>query len=404
MEHHFSEKISERIKRFKIWELIIMLILVAALFGGLVYYAEADRLQFNRMLRTLQGNLAQDGGGTGVRIGAPQGIVPKLQDLIVGCEAMELSVDHPAGDARRHGCRYFLAERAIPDGELQAAGYRFVAKKGDYHLYVTLLQPHEWMITQYGTVSGLQSMCYALVSEQGDFVLLDGGHAVDAENLRQLIEVFGNRVDLWICSHFHEDHIGAITEILADPGLMEIQKIWCPPMDIVTYKTFAKDWDNVDTCERFLQEIAQMEQVERLEGGDVRMQEGLEFTFFSAYSEGSEWTHEGNNCGFIFQVRNDKETMLFCCDVGNDWFSERLIAGHGDKLKSDYVQMGHHGNGGLTEEAYRLVAPKAAFFDGPAWLFEDKERYTAAKNRELMESMGCRIYLMDEAPNAIILR
>ena len=283
-------------------------------------------------------------------------------------------------------------------------GYEPASEKGDYHLYVSQMDPGEWKITQYGTVSGLQSMCYSMVSQDGKFILLDGGHEADAGNLRKLIEVFGNQVDLWICSHFHEDHIGAITAMLPDLGDITIQEIWCPPMDIDTYKSFAKEWDSVETCGKFLQEVACRKNVRRVLDGDEIKIGDLNFIFFSAYSDGAEWTHEGNNCGFIFQVKGKQETMLFCCDIGNDWISEVLINGVGERLKSDYVQMGHHGNGGLSEAAYRLVAPKAAFFDGPTWLFEDAEKYTAAKNKALMEEMGCTIYLMDDAPNSIILK
>ena len=403
--------LSERTKRFKIVEGIVLLAVVVLLFGGIVYYSEADRFQFNHILKEVQRQVAQSGQAGKIRLGAPEGIVPIFQDMMPDQEAVKIGLMHPAGDARREGCEFFLTEREVQQQELVDTGYQLVSKKGEYHLYSSLLDEGEWQITQYGTVSGLQSMCYAMVSEDGRFVLLDGGHNVDLDNLKKLIGVYGGRVDLWICSHFHEDHIGAITDLLIQQGEnvnaadgVEIGEIWCPPMDIETYKTFAKEWDSIDTCERFLNEIGKLDNVTRIQDGDSKTVGNLDFYFFSSYSEGSPWTHEGNNCGLIFKVQGKSETMLFCCDIGNEWISERLINGHGDRLKADYVQMGHHGNGGLTEEAYRIVAPKAAFFDCPEWIFADEEKYTATKNRKLMESMGCKIYLMDEAPNSIILK
>ena len=50
--------------------------------------------------------------------------------------------------------------------------------------------------------------------------------------------------------------------------------------------------------------------------------------------------------------------------------SDTIIENYREELKSDYLQMGHHGNGGLSEEFYRLVEPKSAFFDAPDWLNE----------------------------------
>ena len=416
--------ISERTKRFKIVEGVVLLAVVVLLFGGIVYYSEADRLQFNRVLNEVQRQVAQSSNPGKARLGAPEGIVPIFQDMLTGQETVELGMEHPAGDARREGCEFFVTEREVPGQELKDTGYQLLTKKGEYYLYGSLMEEGDWQITQYGTVSGLQSMCYTLVSEDGKFILLDGGHNVDLDNLKRLISVFGGQVDLWICSHFHEDHIGAITELLAQqaegrdngtdshdeaspvilPEGILIKEIWCPQMDIDTYKTFAKDWDSIDTCEKFLQEISGLECVTRIQNGDSRTVGNLDFYFFSSYTEGAPWTHEGNNCGLIFKVQGKSETMLFCCDIGNEWISERLINGHGDRLKADYVQMGHHGNGGLTEEAYRIVAPKAAFFDCPEWIFADEEKYTATKNRKLMESLGCKIYLLDEAPNSILLK
>lgn len=402
MEHRLREEVSERLKRFKKVEAILMVVFVVALLVGILLYANADRINFERMMREIERKALQEQSGT--VIGAPEGIVPLLQDRVPGWEAAGIDGPHPAGAARRKGCKYFVTEREISPEELENAAYRATAKKGSYHLYESMLEPGEWKITQYGTVSGLQSMCYSLVSQEGAFILIDGGHDVDQESLRKLIGEFGDRVDLWICSHFHEDHIGAITAMLQAPGPVQIGEIWCPPMDIGTYKTFAKEWDNIDTCEKFLQEISGMENVVRIEIGETRDIAGLSFEILSSYRADAPWCQEGNNCGLFFKVKGKQETMLFCCDIGGSWISEALVSSYGDRLKADYVQMGHHGNGGLSEEAYRIVAPKAAFFDGPQWLFDDTEKYTAAANRQLMESLGCEIYLLDEAPNSVILK
>ena len=68
--------------------------------------------------------------------------------------------------------------------------------------------------------------------------------------------------------------------------------------------------------------------------------------------------------------------------------------------------MGHHGNGGFSEEFLRLASPKAAFFDAPEWLMNPQEegRYTTPENRRLMESLGAEVYYYATAPNEVILR
>lgn len=66
----------------------------------------------------------------------------------------------------------------------------------------------------------------------------------------------------------------------------------------------------------------------------------------------------------MFKVTNKEESMLFCADVGVK-MSDEIMSHYADELPSDYIQMGHHGNGGLSEEFYRKVHPKVAFFDAP---------------------------------------
>lgn len=61
----------------------------------------------------------------------------------------------------------------------------------------------------------------------------------------------------------------------------------------------------------------------------------------------------------MFKVYGEKESMLFCADVG-ERMSEWIMEHYGEELSSDYLQMGHHGNGGLSEEFYRMVQRRIA--------------------------------------------
>ena len=85
--------------------------------------------------------------------------------------------------------------------------------------------------------------------------------------------------------------------------------------------------------------------------------------------------------------------------------SEKIISQFPEDIKCDYIQMGHHGNGGLSEAFYRLAAPRVAFFDAPEWLMNPEEgnSYTTLANRQLMESLGAEIYYYATAPNRIEL-
>ena len=405
MEAREEEQIPGGKKRRKIIGILfVLLIVICILAGGMIRYAGKDRKPSQENIGRLLENVAVNAGEDYRIAVAAEEVWQELVQQFGEERLVKTGSTHLGGEARRLGAEFLIMDGFLEEEEAYNTGYTLLGQDGSYTLYGSSLKPGEWKITQCGTVSGLQSMAYSLVSEDGKLILLDGGHPEDADACSRLAELFGNRVDLWICSHFHDDHIGAVIRILEENPRVEVGEIWCPPMDAESYRSFAKEWDCVESCESFLKLIENRENVYRIRGGDDREFAGLKFHFLSSYDPEMAWTHEGNNCGFIFRIMGNSETMLFCCDIGNDWISEVLMKWQSDYLKADYVQMGHHGNGGLSEAAYRKTAPKAAFFDAPGWLFEDEEKYLAQKNRKLMESMGCTIYLLDDAPNCIILK
>ena len=84
--------------------------------------------------------------------------------------------------------------------------------------------------------------------------------------------------------------------------------------------------------------------------------------------------------------------------------SDFLLQKYGEKLKADYLQMGHHGYGGLKDDFYNMVAPGFAFFDAPDWLMYDTTgKYDTPEHVELMQGMGSEIFSFSAGPNTILL-
>ena len=160
----------------------------------------------------------------------------------------------------------------------------------------------------------------------------------------------------------------------------------------------------VDIClEQFRQMDIPLEFVHT--GDELDLLGGLKVEILSAYSDRVDELSDDlmNDGAIMFRISGEKDSMLFCSDVGKA-LTEELIDTYGDKLKSDYVQMGHHGYGGPKAAFYELVAPKAAFFDAPAWLINSDSKRSTKKKMDLMESMGCTIFTFFTAPNQIIIQ
>lgn len=306
-------------------------------------------------------------------------------------------------------CNYLAyAADDVTAESLAALGYERIGSNAAYYVYrrdVTASDyAGEWLITQYGDANGNQLMFYTLQDAGGHLIVVDGGWTTDADFVRQVIKVLGRHVDAWIITHPHRDHAGAFCEIYKEPGKIKIDKVYAVDMASPELCLENAPWDETEVYEQWLQlEIPELEYVH---AGDKFEVEGLKFEVFNAYDDYVDELSDDllNDGSMMFQVTAKEESMLFCADVGKS-MSDYLLDTYGDRLQSDYIQMGHHGNGGLKSDFYESIGAKAAFFDAPAWLMQDTSgRFTTLKNEYLMSSNGADIYSFSTAPNQIILK
>ena len=64
------------------------------------------------------------------------------------------------------------------------------------------------------------------------------------------------------------------------------------------------------------------------------------------------------------------KTILILGDTGVK-SSEKLLNTQKDKLKSDMVQMAHHGQSGATKELYEEIKPETCLWACPEWLWDN---------------------------------
>ena len=264
-------------------------------------------------------------------------------------------------------------------------------------------------ITQYEDKSGSQGMFYTITVSDGGLIVVDSGNPDNEEYVREILKEKGNHVNAWILTHPHPDHIGAFNRIWQQLGDIQVDAVYAVDINHDNYKALAQEWDDFSQFETFNQLMNGDERLHYVHTGDKWETDGLTFKVFNAYDStvtDQLSTDLANDGSMMFKVTNKEESMLFCADVGVR-MSEEIISHYADELSSDYIQMGHHGNGGLSEEFYKLVHPKVAFFDAPEWLMhpeDDSQGWTTPQNCELMESMGAKVYYYATAPNNIELK
>ena len=246
-------------------------------------------------------------------------------------------------------------------------------------------------------------MFYTLQNQNGDLIVVDGGWIHDADYVREAIASLGNHVTAWLITHPHPDHAGAFYEIYQNPGEITIDRVYAVNMAPPALCKENAPWDDMTAYEQWL--TLEIPQLTYVSAGDVLDIAGLNFHILSAYGDYVDEISNDllNDGSMVFQITAEEKNMLFCADAGIN-MSDYLLQTYGDSLKSDYLQMGHHGNGGLSDYFYSVVDPDVAFFDAPDWLMEDvNDQYTTPERKKLMQDMGAEVYSFTTAPNRFIL-
>lgn len=283
---------------------------------------------------------------------------------------------------------------------LYSMEYLKIGSTENYEVYKFVPGLGKYTVTQYATVTGNQSMIYTITDWDNHFIIIDGGWKEDTDWLLKCIKDNGGKVDVWIITHPHPDHVGAFNGVYAS-GVVEIGTIYTIPMDYEIYKSRAHWWDGFEVYDEYVNLTAEADNIVYLNEGDEIDLFGLKMEVFHSFDIVEEDGDPCNNGGMIFKLSAEHDSMLFLADVSRA-YSAGILERWGDKVTADYVQMGHHGNGGMTEEFYRAVSPKVAFFDAPEGLMQNEELNAPAK-RALMESLGSQIVYYATAPNEIVL-
>lgn len=302
-------------------------------------------------------------------------------------------------------CNYLVYPLKKSQSEIIACGYEEIGTTDNYSVYRHNSDDfnQSWLVTQYGNGNTDQLMFYTLQNRQGNLIVVDGGWTHHADYVREVIADHGNHVDAWIITHPHVDHVGAFLEVYPNPGDMIIDKVYAVDMAPPALCQENASWDDITAYEQWLTlDIPNLTYVHTDNRFEIA---GLDFHILSAYGQTvDEFSNDLLNDGsMMFKITAGKESMLFCADVGIS-MSDHIIACHGQDLPAKYLQMGHHGNGGLSEKFYQIVDPDVAFFDAPDWLMEDaNNQYTTPENKEMMIKLGAEVYSFTTAPNNFIL-
>lgn len=202
-------------------------------------------------------------------------------------------------------------------------------------------------------------MGYVFVTDGGKLLVIDGGETEgDAEALVSLLErKYGGHpvVELWILTHSHSDHYGALEAIAKTPALRERLTVstLCACTDIpVPFPV--RDQARIAA----IPELLGCGQVTP-HAGDVLTVDDLEIRILYTWENDPKLADAKsfNRLSLIFTVTGPAHRAMFVGDstpigptVVHDSVAPAL-------LKSDFLQLAHHGLDGGNIGFYRLVDP-----------------------------------------------
>ena len=251
----------------------------------------------------------------------------------------------------------------------------------------------------FGPKEGWQAMGYAIKTKGNKVIFIDGGNEQPKSEkyLYNLIKFLGGRVNAWFITHPHSDHFGALTNCLLNENYdFSIDCIYYNfPNDDEWLRTTENNQNSINytLLKMFFNGIEKRNIKTHILKEHETFDYGVKFTVLNNLNNYKNY-HTINDISIVIKAEFPKKSVLFLADIGLA-AEEDLIKSSKDLLKSDIVQMAHHGQGAVDEKLYKMINPKIALWDTPSWLWENDSGdgknsgpWTTLITRKWMEEIG----------------
>ena len=213
-----------------------------------------------------------------------------------------------------------------------------------------------------------------ILQSNDTLLVIDGGFPSEAPYLYEYLKELGGHVDTWFLTHFHDDHFGAFLTMLEEHPDITIDKVCFNfPSDefILKYEPkqsckMSEEWIaifNQRITQRGLPVVtATLGDVYEYDKGNVTVR------VLRTYNEAFPYI---NNSSTVFRFEVDGKSILFLGDLGVEGGRELLDIADPSLIKADFVQMAHHGQGGVDKECYEAIRPTYCLWPTPSWVWNN---------------------------------
>ena len=244
---------------------------------------------------------------------------------------------------------------------------------------------------------------YVIKTANGKLIVIDGG--IDGEGkdrdpymptaLRAILGLGDNdyfEVEAWFLSHAHKDHMYELSKMMRDYSADSNYKINNIYFDFPEFGSAEYPGQNADM------EISQIKEninkygevigatvkdgstyYDDLNGAVINkdaVAKGLSFEIDGVKIDvlqtwdAADGTTNINDTSLVLRAHIGEQTVLFLNDLGSIG-GRRLLTTYGDQLKSDIVQMAHHGQAGVNKDVYDAIDADVHLWPTPIWVWNN---------------------------------
>ena len=211
---------------------------------------------------------------------------------------------------------------------------------------------------------------------EGQTMLIDGGNVADSQFIYAWLKEHGvEKIDVMVCTHPHEDHVGGLSAALnaAECGIAY--------MSVTDYGTKA--------CQSFLKYLEEGSVPLVIPAaGDRFMLGSAEVTVLGPVTLDAE---NLNNCSLVLRLDYGETAFLFMADAETE--EEDAILASGADVSCQVLRVGHHGSGTSSGKDFVAAAsPEIAVVSVGENTYGHPHENILAR----YESLGAAVYRTDE--------
>ena len=243
---------------------------------------------------------------------------------------------------------------------------------------------------------------YVIRTQNGKLIVIDGG--IDGEGkerepympsaLRAIAGVGEGEyfeVEAWFLSHAHKDHMYELSKMMRDYSTesnYKINNIYFdfPEFGGAEYAAANGDMEASQIREnmnKYGEIIGKGSSYYDDINGSVINKEsvakGLSFEIDGVKIDvlqtwdAADGTSNINDTSLVLRAHIGEQTVLFLNDLGSIG-GRRLLATYGNQLKSDIVQMAHHGQAGVNKDVYDAIDADVHLWPTPIWVWQNANK------------------------------